>query len=108
MNREHNIIESWMKFIIKHAKLVILVLLIITAFFAYHMKDIRIDANVLKEVSIEQNSAVEASKKQVEVIQKMMAGYQNMANSIQSQSDNLNCQIESLVCKMQQFQVKTR
>lgn len=46
MNREHNIIESLIKFIIKHAKLVILVLLIITAFFAYHMKDIRIDANV--------------------------------------------------------------
>ena len=77
-----------------------------------HIKDISSQienhANVLKEVSVEQNSAVEASKKQVEVIQNMMAGYQNMANSIQNQSDNLNCQIENLVCKMEQFQVKTR
>lgn len=77
-----------------------------------HIKDISSQienhANVLKEVSIEQNSAVEASKKQVEVIQNMMAGYQNMANGIQQQSDNLNGQIGDLVRKMEQFQVKAR
>lgn len=57
MSREHNIIESLMKFIIKHAKLVILVLLIITAFFAYHMKDLRIYANVF-EFAAEADSPV--------------------------------------------------
>ena len=65
-------------------------------------------ANVLKLVSEEQNSAVEASKRQVAVIQEMMNGYQNMANRIQQQSNNLNCQIENLACKMEQFQVKAR
>ena len=35
-----------MKLIIKHAKLVIFLLLVITAFFAYHAKDVRIDANI--------------------------------------------------------------
>ena len=65
-------------------------------------------ANLLKEVSVEQHSAMEASKRQVEVIREMMAGYQNMANSIQQQSNNLNCQIENLACRMEQFQVKAR
>lgn len=46
MRREFNIIESLMKLIIKHAKLVIFLLLVITAFFAYHAKDVRIDANI--------------------------------------------------------------
>lgn len=77
-----------------------------------HIKDIsgQIEnhANLLKEVSVEQHSAMEASKRQVEVIREMMAGYQNMANSIQQQSNNLNCQIENLACRMEQFQVKAR
>lgn len=77
-----------------------------------HIKDIsgKIEnhANVLKEVSVEQHSAMEASKRQVEVIREMMAGYQNMANSIQQQSNNLNCQIENLASRMEQFQVKAR
>lgn len=65
-------------------------------------------ADVLKEVSVEQRGAMEASKRQIEVIQEMMAGYQNMANSIQQQSNNLNCQIEHLAGRMEQFQVKAR
>ena len=65
-------------------------------------------ANVLKEVSVEQRSAMEESKRQVQVIQEMMVGYQNMANSIQQQSNNLNGQIENLACRMEQFQVKAR
>lgn len=65
-------------------------------------------ANLLKEVSVEQRNAMEASKRQVQVIQEMMAGYQNMANSIQQQSNNLNCQIENLAGRMEQFQVKAR
>ena len=77
-----------------------------------HIKDIsgQIEnhANLLKEVSVEQHSAMEASKRQVEVIREMMVGYQNMANSIQQQSNNLNCQIENLACRMEQFQVKAR
>ena len=77
-----------------------------------HIKDIsgQIEnhANLLKEVSVEQHSAMEASKRQVEVIREMMAGYQNMANSIQQQSNNLNCQIENLACRMEQFQAKAR
>lgn len=77
-----------------------------------HIKDIssKIEnhANVLKKVSMEQRSALEASKRQVEVIQEMMAGYQTMANSIQQQSNNLNGQIENLAGRMEQFQVKAR
>ena len=77
-----------------------------------HIKDIsgQIEnhANLLKEVSVEQHSAMEASKRQVEVIREMMVGYQNMANSIQQQSNNLTCQIENLACRMEQFQVKAR
>ena len=65
-------------------------------------------ADILKEVSVEQRGAMEASKRQIEVIQEMMAGYQNMANSIQQQSNNLNCQIEHLAGRMEQFQVKAR
>lgn len=65
-------------------------------------------ATVLKEVSVEQRSAMEESKRQVQVIQEMMVGYQNMANSIQQQSNNLNSQIENLACRMEQFQVKAR
>lgn len=65
-------------------------------------------ASILKEVSLEQRNAVETSKRQVEVIQEMMAGYQNMANSIQLQSNNLNYQIENLAGRMEQFQVKAR
>lgn len=65
-------------------------------------------ANVLKEVSVEQKSAMEESKRQVQVIQEMMLGYQNIANSIQQQSNNLNGQIENLAYRMEQFQVKAR
>ena len=65
-------------------------------------------ATVLKEVSVEQKSAMEESKRQVQVIQEMMLGYQNIANSIQQQSNNLNGQIENLACRMEQFQVKAR
>lgn len=65
-------------------------------------------ANVLKEVSVEQKSAMEESKRQVQVIQEMMLGYQNIANSIQQQSNDLNGQIENLACRMEQFQVKSR
>ena len=65
-------------------------------------------ANVLKEVSVEQHDAMEESKRQVQIIQEMMAGYQNIANSIQQQSNNLNGQIENLAYRMEQFQVKAR
>lgn len=65
-------------------------------------------ATVLKEVSVEQKSAMEESKRQVQVIQEMMLGYQNIANSIQQQSNDLNGQIENLACRMEQFQVKAR
>lgn len=65
-------------------------------------------ANELKEVSVEQNGAMEEAKRQVQVIQEMMVGYHNMANNIQQQSNNLNCQIENLAYRMEEFQVKAR
>lgn len=65
-------------------------------------------ANVLKEVSVEQQNTIAASKRQVDVIQEMMTGYQNMANHIREQSNYLNGQIENLANRMEQFQVKTR
>ena len=46
MKSNFNILESIMKFIIKHAKLVLFVLILITIFFGYQMKDLRIDANI--------------------------------------------------------------
>lgn len=65
-------------------------------------------ANLLKEVSVEQNGAMDEAKRQVQVIQEMMVGYENIANNIQQQSNNLNGQIENLAYRMEEFQVKAR
>ena len=46
MKKDHHFIESVMQFIIKHAKAVIVILLAITVFFAWQMRNIRIDANI--------------------------------------------------------------
>lgn len=46
MSKDRNLIEKFMSFIMKYSTLVIVVLLALTAFFAYSMKDLGLDTDV--------------------------------------------------------------
>ena len=46
MRTEHRYIEALMRWIMDHARAVLIIILALTALFAYLMKDLRIDADI--------------------------------------------------------------